>query len=141
MVNANEVVTKVKELLGEELEVKAVSIDKGNGVSLSGITIKKEDSNIAPNIYLDPDCDDVDEQASRIVEIYKTCATDSVDVSFFADYEQVKKKLGIKLSSQPAKELVKQRAFADIYMTAFVKLDTSELGSGVINIKEEHIKT
>ena len=140
MVNTNEVVTKVKEMLGENVEVSVTNTDKGNGVIYTGILVKESNSNIAPVIYLDPKSEDVVAEASRIVTMYqKSKADGAVAVDFFRDYSQVKEKLGIKLSSQPAEGLVKQIAFADIYMTAYVKVNV--LGEeGSIGIKEEHIK-
>ena len=117
MFNNEIVLNEVKELVAENVEVKLVRIDKGNGVILEGVNIKANDSNVAPVIYFDYNSADEIAEAKRIYRLYEGYKVNAnVDMSYISDYEKVKKDLRIKLSSHPAKELVSKTAFADIYI-------------------------
>ena len=81
----NVIKEKVENLL-PDAEIEMRSVRKNNGLEMIGLVIKTESSNMAPTVYLDPyyeeyciEVTDLDEIASRIVEVY---ASAKVDVPF-----------------------------------------------------------
>lgn len=141
MVNTSEVVTMVQDFLGEDSNVTLHQVDKGNGVLLDAVVIKAKGSNVAPTIYFDESANDTKAEAIRIKDLYEQYkVTGDIDMEFYTDYEQVKSRLGIKLSSNPAKGIAKKVAFCDLYITAYVNVSSDNFGDGVINVKEEQIR-
>ena len=137
---AEEIRNAVAETLkGKIVEVREV--EKANGVIKTGISIRTEGANIAPTIYISEDMS-VDENVKMILMAYENTKTPDIDVSFFTDYERVKEKLGIVLTSKPMKGLAKRKApgFDDLYMNAYVLVD-DVLGMGSIKVRTEHLKT
>lgn len=143
MINVNEIVDYVKASIGEGAEVHARKCDKGNGVVLDAIGIRPYDSKVEAMFYLNFATDDMDSMqiASRVLAAYREQHMARIDLSpvnVVRDYDRVKEKLFLKLSSCPAENLVKARAFCDIYMTAYIKLfDTC--GKGVINVTDQFL--
>lgn len=132
--------TVAQALEGKEVEVREV--EKTNGIVYTGLSIRTEGCNIAPTIYLTEDMS-VEENVQRVLETYKQYQPKgSVDVEWFTEYENVKDKLAIMLTSKPIKGLAKRKApgFDDLYMHAYVIINSSEFGVGNIKITEEHLK-
>lgn len=139
-------VEKIRNAVAENLKDKIVEVrevEKTNGVMYTGISIRTEGCNIAPTIYLDEKMN-VEENVQRVLETYvQYQPKGDVDVEWFKDYEQVKEKLAIMITSKPIKGLAKRKApgFDDLYMHAYVVVSNSVLGMGNIKIKTEHLKT
>ena len=133
-------VRMLQDMLGDEVIVTLHECDKGNNIIMHGAIVANKNSKNQPSpIYyfnLDEECE---ADAKRIVKLHhKTISeTPAIDVSWFDDYEKAKERLILRLSSNPPQGVVSKPAFADLYMTACVRLDEVE---GVINIKEENLK-
>ena len=126
----------------EEKEVEVREVTKTNGVIYTGISIRTEGCNIAPTIYLTENMS-VEENVQRVLETYKQYQPKgSIELGWFEDYENIKDKLAVMLTSKPIKGLAKRKApgFDDLYMHAYVIINSSELGVGNIKITEDHLK-
>ncbi|SFU36799.1 DUF5688 family protein [Butyrivibrio sp. INlla21] len=135
---------EIRDRVAMELEGKTVvlrEVEKENGVKRNGLEIRSEGSNIAPMIYFSEDRT-VDENVDMIIRAYKGSGTPSFDGSWFLDYENVKTKLSVMLTSKPRKGLSKRKAkgFDDLYMHAYVIVDDVGFGRGTIKITDEHVK-
>ena len=131
----NEIVAGVRERLGAGYVVKAVKVDKGNCVKLNAIDICAKGDKVSQVVYVD-NRRDAEENVNRIMYALDTTEIPSFDLDYFADYEKVKEKLFLRLSSHPAKGVVKKKAFCDLYMTAAIGVGNG----GEIQIKNSHLK-
>jgi hypothetical protein len=130
----NEVVAGVQNYLGDEYDVTSTKSDKGNGVVLDGIVVRKGTDSISSVLYINPEID-ADGNVSRLTSCLHDTTTPKFDLEWFTDYEQVKKRLIARLSSCPPKGVVKAIAFCDLYMTVAV-----DVGIGVVQVKQEHLR-
>ncbi|WP_308761076.1 DUF5688 family protein, partial [uncultured Bacteroides sp.] len=71
-------VEAVKDIAGEDYEVKAVVVKKNNGVKLDAVNIRKTDENVVPTIYiqrelelLEEDKITVQEAAKHVLKVYE----------------------------------------------------------------------
>ena len=135
---------EIRDRVAMELEGKTVAlreVERENGIKKIGLEIRSEGSNISPMIYFSEDRT-VNENVDMIVKAYKESVTPSFDTSWFLDYEIVKTKLSVMLTSKPRKGLAKRKAkgFDDLYMHAYVIIDDAGFGRGTIKITDEHVK-
>lgn len=131
----NEVVAGVQNYLGDEYDVTSTKSDKGNGVVLDGIVVRKGTDLISSVLFINPE-KDADDNVSRMTNYLHGTTTPKFDLEWFTDYEQVKKRLIVRLSSCPPKGVVKAIAFCDLYMTVAVDVGND----GVVQVKEEHLR-
>ena len=135
----------IKDKLGESYDCCLVTAEKDNDVSLVGVSITEKDSDVSVVLYFDDtrDCiEDAKDAANRIVELFmsgKVNFNHSYDLRSFRNYNAAKKKFGIKLSSSPAKGVVKRKAFADLYMTVYIKVEDF-VKDGHISVREDLLK-
>lgn len=140
----------LKEYYGEEAEIKKHTIQKNNGILLHGICVLQEEKNIAPMIYLNvfleryqegENFGDLIKEMIRFTE--ESQITDNFDMDFFMNYENVKRKLVIRLVHlEKNKELLKQVPyikFQDLAIVCHCLLVTEEIGIGTILIHKEHL--
>ena len=138
-------VEKIRNAVAETLKDKIVEVrevEKTNGVMYTGISIRTEGCNIAPTIYINEDAG-VEENVSNILNAYShSQSKGEVNMDWFTDYEQVKEKLAVMITSKPIKGLAKRKApgFDDLYMHAYVLVNNSVIGMGNIKVTEEHMK-
>lgn len=131
----NEVVAGVQNYLGDEYDVTSTKSDKGNGVVLDGIVVRKGTDSISSVLFIDPK-KDADYNVSRLTSCLHGTTIPEFDLEWFTDYEQVKKRLIARLSSCPPKGVVKAIAFCDLYMTVAVDVGND----GVVQVKQEHLR-
>ena len=141
----------VETILGEEYDIEEAVIDKNNGVQLDALVIRVPDMNIAPTIYLRSYYDDyekgesIQDGAQRLVEDYrKALPKESFDVSFYGDYENVRKGLSYKLISMDRnKHLLKEIPhvpFLDLAIVFYYAFDKDGMIDGSILIKNKHME-
>lgn len=140
----NTFVEEIRNAVAEALEDKTVEVrevEKANGVIYTGISIRTEGCNISPTIYLDEDMS-VGENVERILFTYAQCQPKNIDMEWFTDYEQVKDKLSVMLTSKPQSGLAKRKApgFDDLYMHAYVNISDPQIGAGNIKIAADHMQ-
>ena len=99
----NKVMKMVSELIRENETVTINPVQKNN-ITLTGLTIKSKDCNIAPTIYLDGYYDaycngrSIEEIAESIMETYnKHKVPSSYDISDFLDFEKQKRNIRYKV--------------------------------------------
>ena len=140
---------KVEERFGEGHKVEIMEVSKNNGVVLTGLTVKNENLNIAPTVYLDglyEDCQDGKdpELAAKVLigSLEHGFPKSRVDMSYFSDFEQVKDKVCFRVvnaeRNAAALEGQPHVPFMDEAVTFFVPFYNDEIGSGSITVKNEH---
>ena len=141
----------VENILGEGYSIEEALIDKNNGVQLDALVIRAPGMNIAPTIYLRSyyenyeDGESLQEGAARLAEDYrKAMPEDGFDVSFYEDYECVKKGLSYKLiSAERNAELlmnIPYVPFLDLAIVFYYAFEKSGLPDGSILIKNKHME-
>lgn len=132
-------------------EVRIQPTQKNNGITLTSITIMRENRNVAPTTYAEQyfdqfnEGDTIEEILDRIIEIDEKYQLDSnFDISSFTDYNKVKDKLRFKLvNTSKNKERLLQiphKEFLDLSKIYFAEVDSLDGCSGTITVATEHMK-
>ena len=143
-------VKALKEYYGLSAEVRSHSVYKNNGILLQGVCVLEQGMNVAPTVYLNEFCDRYEEGETfgeimrEIIEtMEKNKVINHLDVDFFMDYEQVKRKLVLRLiNREKNEELLKQvpyLKFEDLAIVCHCIMITEELGTGSILIHKHHL--
>lgn len=137
----------VEERLGNQFEITINKVNKLNGLQLYGLTIKTENSNISPTIYLEDfysdylDDRDLGDIADSIITIYNDNKIDEpVEFDWFKDFDNVESKVIFRLINT-AKNLemlndMPSIPYLDLSIIFAVVVDEH----AVINVKNEHLK-
>lgn len=142
----------LSEYYGKDVEIKKHQVYKNNGILLQGICVLQNGKNIAPTVYLNSFLERYNEGENfgfLIKEMIRFMEENQVDsnfnMDFFMDYEQVKRKLVIRLIHlEKNRELLKQVPyikFEDLAIVCHCLLITEEIGVGAILIHKEHLNT
>jgi len=153
--NYSQFVSKVKEglqeKLGEEAKVEAISVPKNNGIMLQGITIRRPEEKVVPTIYMERfyadylEGRDLEDILEDFLEIYEEQdATETMNFEFYHDYEQVKKKLAVKLVNRKRnKKMLSEmphREFLDMAVVYYCLMDSVNMGTAAILVKYAHME-
>ncbi|MCR5100629.1 MAG: DUF5688 family protein [Butyrivibrio sp.] len=141
----------VEEFMGAEYDIKLHEVAKNNGRKLHGLVIMKRGSNCSPNIYLEDFYEDfikgtqIGDIVRKISELYYSQSkADSIDVSFFDDYEQVKNRLGMKVINYDRNiDMLREMPFIpfeDLAIVFYCVAFNDNLGNGIIMIRKEHME-
>lgn len=139
----------MKEVLGEEYEVRIQEVQKNNGVILQGLLILSEKQNVSPTIYLKPFWEAYEggvafaELVRRMLQIYREDMPEqSIDMSFFKQFECVKDRICYRLvNAEQNKELLEKIphiAFLDLAICFYYAYEGEALGKGTILIYHTH---
>ncbi len=145
------IVSEIIDMLGDDIEVELKGIDKNNGVKYHAVIIRKKEDTVAPTIYIDNLFEEFRNGrvlmsiVKEIVDIYKEhTPVGIVDMDFFEDFAKVSDKLFFKLvnydKNEEYLEDVPYRQFEDLALVPLCRVVNKYLGSGVIVIKNEHLK-
>lgn len=137
------------EVLGDGYEVKLQEVQKNNGVRLQGLLILTEKQNVSPTIYLKPFWEAYEggvtlaDLVSKILQIYREDTPgESIDMSFFKDFERVKDRICYRLiDAKQNQELlgrVPHVAFLDLAICFYYAYEGEPLGNGTILIYQTH---
>lgn len=96
---------EVEKRAGENYQVKLNDVMKNNGVTLRGITLMQDDSNISPTIYLNQYYDAYESGETTlgtviegVMDTYERNKVNrSIDMKFFLNYDIVKTRITFKL--------------------------------------------
>lgn len=137
------VVSQIKDYLPADFSNATVSINsvlKNNSLKLDGLSIRRENESICPNIYLNQFYDDYSDgraledillDIARIRQ--KHSGPVNLDVSTITDFDAVKDKINIKLiNSEQNAEYLKGKPhtdIADLSAIYYIDLGTDECGS------------
>ena len=146
----------IKEYLPDDwanAEINSVKVQKNNGVELHGLVVKSEDSNIAPNIYLEGFFMEYEHggELSRIMDEIADVAISHQGPKEFAnvaqefkDFENVKDKIiMVAVNAKDNEELLKNTPHAigaDLAIIYKVMVGKGEQGYGTVTIKNEQMK-
>lgn len=132
-------------------EVKVQKITKNNNLVLTGLCIMQKDCNIAPTIYLEYYKDlyedgsmDMEEIVDHIIQRDQEHRINGMDVSFFTDFEKVKKDLSFKVINAERNikllEKVPHKRFLDLAKVYYVTVSNEAIGEGSIQINNNHMQ-
>lgn len=148
------------EVIKEEVEKKAGNnkqvyinhVNKNNGVILCGLTIKEDDVNISPTIYLNNYYEsyengrlNITSIVDRVLETYENNkSTRSVDMRFFMDYNRIKNRMIYKLVNYELNEELLQDIphirFLDLAIVFQCLISEEKYGNATILIHNAHMK-
>lgn len=144
-------VKALTEYYGEEAEIKIQKVNKNNGILLQGVCVLKKGKNIAPTVYMESfferylSGEIFGELVKKMITfIEKNQLTQDFDTDFFINYENVKKKLVLRLihkeKNQGLLSRIPYMEFQDLAIVCHCVLMTEEIGMGTILIYKEHLK-
>lgn len=131
---------------GENVDISFRDVRKNNGVYKKACTVRFDDAQVAPTVYLEPYYDHylhgeaVSDSAENILR-YCKCQTPEITFpeNFFKEYGTVRDRLGIKLIGQKHNEAflreVPHKDFGDLAGVFFYLLEEPAFGNGIIVIR------
>lgn len=135
---------------GEDAKVMMQPVKKNNGVVLIGITLFDDKSVMMPTMYLEPfyelylEESDFSDVVKTFVEKYESSKRESVDFSFFTDYEKVRPLLSYKLinyeMNQEYLEDIPYQRYLDLAIIFHGNVCNDIIGSGTVTIRNEHLE-
>lgn len=136
----------IKKYVDKDTNVTTQKITKNNGLILTGLIIKNNNSSIAPTIYLDDFYNDyccgkpVADICKEILNIYKNSKkTCNFNVSTITDFEKIKNQICCKLINMEAnKELladVPHITIEDLAVIFYILVSNNEANLQTITIK------
>ncbi|MBR1771561.1 MAG: hypothetical protein IJ747_05990 [Lachnospiraceae bacterium] len=141
----------VSKQLGEEGQVKLQEVMKNNGVLLQGLIILTKERNLSPTIYLNPLWElycggtTVEQIAEKVLDIYRQeMPQESLDMSFFRDFEKVRGRICYKLvNAQKNETLLEQVPHVDVLdlsLCFYYAFENAKLGPGAILVRNDHME-
>ncbi|MDD6743775.1 hypothetical protein FYJ75_10060 [Roseburia sp. MUC/MUC-530-WT-4D] len=110
------IITKLKEHFDDTVSLELQTVTKNNGTLLDALIIMNPDINISPTIFLNPyyhrylsgiTMEDICDDILKTYEAHRP--SESIDITFFTDFEQVKERIIFKLVSyEKNKELLEK---------------------------------
>lgn len=139
---------RLKDFYGEEYAIEIREVKRNNDCVKRGLIIKRGNEKTTPTIYIDDfyekyiEGETLFDITSEIIEIRNIHNMENdIDVDFMLNYEQVCKKLGIKLINKNRnKEMLSTLPyveFADMIIVFLVIIEEESIGRGAILIKNE----
>ena len=131
---------------GENVDISFREVRKNNGIYKKACTVRFNDAQVAPTVYLEPYYDHylhgeaVSDSAENILR-YCKCQTPQVTFpeNFFKEYGTVRERLGIKLIGKKRNETYLQEVphidFEDLAGVFFYLLEEPVFGNGIIVIR------
>lgn len=137
--------------LTEKHQVRIQTVDKNNGLTLTGLVILYEEHNLSPTIYLEQFFNEYENGASisdvvgEIISLYNSGVTKkNIDINFFRCFEKVKDKLCYKLISKELNLMMLKNVpyidYLDMAIVFFYHYSDEDLGTGTILIHNNHLQ-
>lgn len=141
----------IAESLGDEYQIEIREVQKNNNVVLQGLMIHTREQNVSPTIYLDSFWQAYENGIpfaaiiERILKIYQEeTPEESVDMSFFKHFEEVKDRLCYRLiSAEQNRELltgIPHIEYLDLAICFYYAYQGETLGNGSILIHNSHME-
>lgn len=141
----------VREVLGQEYIVELREVQKNNGVVLQGLTIRKEEDNVTPTIYLNSFWEAYEggvtfaDIIKKIISIYREDGIGhKIDVSFFRDFNKVKEKLCFRLVNRERNREQLEKApyipILDLAICFYYAFDGAGVENGMIPVYRTHLE-
>lgn len=136
--------------LGSSVKVTVQEIIKNNNTRLDGLTILSNQLNISPTIYLNYYYSQY-QKGKPLSKIYQDILStyeeskpkDSIDISFFTDYEKVKSRIVFKLvnyeRNRELLERIPHYRYLDLAIVFYCLLEVNDTGNATILIYKHHL--
>lgn len=141
---------EVQQQMGEEFEVKLLTVIKNNGHEWESMVVTREGKTIAPAIYLKAYYDSYlngtvfEELVYRLRKIYEHCSIPYLEEGFEFSFELMKSYIYYRLVNYRQNEAILKEVphlkFLDLAITFHCLVRNDEDGIGSIRITNEHIK-
>lgn len=146
----NKIEAAMERHFGDDYIVQIKEVTKTNGLTIHGLTILKKSEHVCPTIYLEgyferyTAGESLGNISEEIIDLFNESSNVSPEgLEFFTDYEQVKKRLFIKLinvkMNEKLLENVPHRIFHDLAIVALVKVEMKGCGIGTVLVHNNHI--
>lgn len=133
-------------------EVVDMEVKKNNGVVLHALSIRSEDTNVAPSIYLDGYYEEylegrkIESIVHDVMEMYGCCKQNrNVDFDFLDYYEEVKGRIGMKIidpkRNKEMLETVPWKQFLDLAIVFYILMDDPFMGKGSVIVSNSMVET
>lgn len=141
----------MKEIMGDKARVEIHTIMKNNALFLDGLTVMREGKNCSPTVYINDFYERFEKEGnmgsimSELVNIFEENEKNlSVDVSFFQDAMQVRKRIVYKLVNYEANEQLLQKVphvpFLDLAIVFYCMITSDTIGNATILIYNSHME-
>ncbi len=148
---AEQVKNMIQIKAGDGASVVVQSVCKNNAVTLTGLSIFREGSNISPTVYLEEyyerylEGSGMNELAEEIMACYREhCISESFDADFYMDYARVRERLAYRLINREKNERllgeIPHIPYLDLEIVFFCRIENDELGCGIIQVRNEHLR-
>lgn len=145
-----QIISDLKSCIGSDIHIQLQSILKNNNTQLDGITLLSDSLNISPTIYLNhyfkqyENGRSLSEIEADILSTYHTYRpTESIDISFFTDYDKVRSHIVFKLINYDYNRKLLQDVphyrILDLALVFYCLIEVSPAGSAAILIHEQHL--
>lgn len=146
-----EVETKIKEVIRDDIEVCAHTAEKNNGIIRKGIMLSEQGINISPTIYLEEyyrqfqNGDSLDTIAEDIMRLYQEVRFRKTwDTGKITAYEKVKDKIIYRLVNRQANEKLLKNVpyvpYLDLAIVFCVLLEVTRYGTATMAVSSEHAR-
>lgn len=149
------IIEEVKLNLGTAYYVESKEVTKNNGVTLTGLLIRKNNSAIATTIYIDEFYDayieeylSLNEIINRILNTFRDTSIEVSDeiTSIFASKEEVLSRVCYRLvnrdkNSEFLSEAPHIDVVGDLTKIFFILVNTSEIGQGSVKVSNQLMET
>ena len=134
----------------EGTTVTLTQVLKNNDTKRDALCFQKKEEDVSPTIYLEPfyrkylGGEDPEELAGEVILMWEASVPEqSIDLTFFSDYEKVKKRLVYKLISQKSNPALLAETpyipWLDLAIVFYCLLSEAPEGNATILIKEKHL--
>ena len=139
----------MKNRMGDGYDVRIYKVMKNNSLELHSLVVRKEDKNIAPNIYLKSYYEaylegiSLEEIADRLCMIYSSSQIPEFHQGFSYTFEEMRPYLFFRLVSyeknQKLLETVPYFRYLDLAVTFHCLVRDDEEGIGTVRVTNEHM--
>lgn len=140
---------KMREKLGEDVQVALHRVTKNNSVILDGMVIRRQDVNLAPTVYLEElyreyeDGKTIPELVDYVSSLCQDCMlAEKFDPELYKDFARAKSHLACKLVSRSRNcsmlEQVPYEAYLDLALVPYYRVEDEALGKGMILVQRTH---
>ena len=119
-----------------DADISIFDVSKNNGVKLRALTIKKQNSNITPTIYIDgfmqryERTHDMDEICEKIVEINENRSVENLDINMLRCFDNAKERICAKLINREKNtEMLAEiphRDFLDLAVVYYISIEVCD---------------
>lgn len=146
------ILKNLQEKLGEDYSVFSHTVRKNNGITLTGVMVKRKDSSASPTFYIDGlyrkgiSRDEISKITDTLYERFQNAELkEDPDLSDFTEFDRAKEKLAFKLiHAERNRELLKEiphKLFHDLALVFYYTVQEAPFyGNAAILIYNSHLR-